>query len=139
MRSWLICVLYLWSARAARAEDIARVEVRGNHRVDAEMIRGAAATKAGQTLDAERLRGDLHAIWKLGMFSDVRAVAEAGVLVFEVVERPTIRRILVAGNHELALDKIDEVIELKRDAVVDQVAIQRSRDRIAELYLAQGF
>src|SRR4051812_16204045 len=138
-RSWLVVVTCLWSASTALAQDIERVEVRGNRRVEAETIRAAAATKAGQALDPARLRGDLHAIWKLGMFSDVRAVADGGVLTFEVVERPAIRKILVAGNRELALDKIDEVIELKRDAVVDEVAIRKARDRIAELYLAHGF
>ena len=138
-RSWLVVVTCLWSASTALAQDIERVEVRGNRRVEAETIRAAVATRAGQALDPERLRGDLRAIWKLGMFSDVQAVADGGVLAFEVVERPTIRKILVAGNHELALDKIDEVIELKRDAVVDDVAIRRSRDRIAERYLEHGF
>lgn len=138
-RSWLVVVTCLWSVNTALAQDIERVEVRGNHRIEAEAIRAAVATKAGQTLDPARLRGDLRAIWKLGVFSDVRAVTDGKVLTFEVVERPTIRTILVAGNHELALDKIDEVIELKRDAIADQVAIRKSRDKIAELYLAHGF
>jgi outer membrane protein insertion porin family len=138
-RSWLVVVTCLWSARTALAQDIERVEVRGNHRVEAETIRAAVATKPGQTPDPERLRSDLRAIWKLGMFSDVQAVTDGGVVAFEVVERPAIRKILIAGNHELALDKIDEVIELKRDAIADEVAIRKSRDKIAELYLAHGF
>jgi outer membrane protein insertion porin family len=135
----LVAVACLWSTGTALAQDIERVEVRGNHRIEASTIRAAAATRAGQPLDPERLRSDLHAIWKLGVFSDVQAVADGGVVVFEVVERPAIRKILVAGNHEIELDKIDEVIELRRATIVDQVAIRRSRDRIVELYLAQGF
>lgn len=138
-RSWLVAVTCLWSAGTALAQDIERVEVRGNRRVDASAIRAAVATRAGRALDPGQLRSDLRAIWKLGMFSDVQAVADGGVIAFEVVERPAIRKILVAGNHEIALDKIDEVIELKRGAIVDEVAIRRARDRIAELYLAQGF
>ena len=139
MRSWLVVVTCLWSASTAVAQGIEHIEVRGNRRVDAETIRAVVATKAGQTLDRERLRNDLRAIWKLGMFSDVQAVADGGVVAFGVVERPAIRKVLVAGNRELALDKIDEVIELKRDAVVDEVAVRKSRDKIAELYLARGF
>jgi len=138
-RSWLVAVACLWSTGTALAEDIERIEVRGNHRIEASTIRAAAATRAGQPLDPAQLRNDLHAIWRLGVFSDVQAVADGGVVVFEVVERPAIRKILVAGNHEIELDKIDEVIELKRAAIVDQVAIRRARDRIVELYLAQGF
>jgi outer membrane protein insertion porin family len=138
-RSWLVIVTCLGSASTALARDIERIEVHGNHRVEASTIRAAVATRVGQPLDPERLRGDLRAIWKLGAFSDVQAVTQDGVLTFEVVERPAIRKILVAGNHELELDKIDEVIALKRGAVVDGVAIGKSRDQIAELYLDHGF
>jgi outer membrane protein insertion porin family len=138
-RSWLLVVTCLSSTSIAFAQGIEHIEVRGNRRVDAETIRAVVVTKPGQTLDAERLRHDLRAIWKLGMFSDVQAVADGNVVAFGVVERPAIRKVLVAGNHELALDKIDEVIELKRDVILDEVAIQRSRDKIAELYVAHGF
>ena len=138
-RTWLVVVTCLWSAGTALAQRVERVEIRGNHRVETEVIRAAVATPAGHPLDPERLRDDLRAIWKLGLFSDVQAVIDGGALAFEVVERPAIRKVLVAGNHELALDKIDEVIELPRNAVVAPAAVRRSRDRIAELYLAQGF
>ena len=138
-RSWLAVATCLWFARTALAQDIERVEVRGNHRIEAEAIRTAVATKPGQRLDRQRLRSDLRAIWRLGMFSDVRVVSDGGVVAFEVVERPQIRKILVAGNHELALDKIDEAIELKRGAIADEVAIRKSRDKIAALYVEQGF
>jgi outer membrane protein insertion porin family len=138
-RSSLVVVICLWSANIALAQHIERVEVSGNHRIEAETIRTVVATRAGQPLDPERLRSDLRAIWKLGMFSDVRAVNDGEVVTFEVVERPAIRKILVAGNHELALDKIDEVIELKRATAVDEVAIHKSRDKIVELYRANGF
>src|SRR3954470_23583366 len=73
------------------------------------------------------------------MFSAIRAAADGGVCTLEVVERPAIRKILVAGNRELALDKIDEVIELKRDDVVDEGASRKARARIAKLSLAPGF
>lgn len=139
MKRWLVVVICLWSTGTAFAQDIARVEVRGNRRVDEEMILASVATRPGQPLDPSRLRSDLHAIWKLGMFSDVRAVTDGNVLVFEVVERPAIRKVLVAGNQELALDKINEVIELERGAIADEVAVRKSRDKIADLYLEQGF
>ena len=64
MRSWLVVIACLGFARAALAQDVERVEIRGNRRVDVEAIRGVVATRAGQALDPERVRGDLRAIWK---------------------------------------------------------------------------
>src|SRR5689334_6293116 len=79
-RSGLVVVTCLWSAGTAFAEDIERVEIRGNHRVEADLIRSAVGTKAGRALDATQLRADLRAIWKLGRFSDVQAVTDGGVI-----------------------------------------------------------
>ena len=138
-RCALVIVSCLWCAGTAAGQNIERVEVRGNHRIDVEMVRAAVATKAGQTLDPERLRGDVRALWKLGVFSDVQVSNDGDALVFEVVERPAIHKILVAGNHELALAKIDEVIALERNAIADDVAIRKSRDKITDLYLAHGY
>jgi outer membrane protein insertion porin family len=117
--------------------------VRGNHRIEADVIRLAVASKVGRVLEPKTLAADVRAIWKLGAFSDVHVVSELGtsgsIITFEVVERPVIRKVLVAGNDEIGLDKINDVLELQRDEVVDYVAIQDNRARIAELYAARGF
>jgi outer membrane protein insertion porin family len=127
----------------AHAEAIEQIGVRGNHRIEAEAIRLAVASKPGSPLMPGKLAEDVRAVWKLGVFSDVHVVSEPGtsgsIVTFEVVERPTIRKILVAGNDDLGLDKINEVLDLHTDEVADFTAIHRNRDRIAELYESRGY
>jgi outer membrane protein insertion porin family len=136
-----VCLLAIELAHAEPA--IEQIGVHGNHRIEAETIRLAVASKVGRPLEPKTLANDVRAIWKLGAFSDVRAVSEPGasgtIVTFEVVERPSIRKVLVAGNRELALDKINDVLDLQRDGVVDYAAIYKNRDQIAELYAARGF
>jgi outer membrane protein insertion porin family len=135
------CLLAIELAHADPA--IEQIGVRGNHRIEAEAIRLAVSSKIGGPLDPKTMRDDVRAIWKLGEFSDVQVVTEPGasgtIVTFEVVERPAIRKVLVAGNHELGLDKINDVLDLERDKVVDYVAVNRNRDRVAELYMTRGF
>jgi outer membrane protein insertion porin family len=135
------CLLAIELAQAEPV--IEQIGVRGNHRIEAETIRVAVASKVGRPLEPRTLADDVRAIWKLGVFSDVHVVSEPGasgsILTFEVVERPMIRKVLVAGNHEVGLDKINDVLELQRDDIVDYAAIQKNRDRIAELYTTRGF
>ncbi|MEJ7599451.1 MAG: POTRA domain-containing protein, partial [Kofleriaceae bacterium] len=123
---------------------IERIGIAGNHRVEADAIQLQISSRPGQLVDPTRLRADVHAIWKLGLFDDVRVVTEdlpsgAARVTFEVEERPSIRKVLVAGNRELGLDKINDVLDLKRGVVVDIKAVQRDRDRIAARYLEEGF
>ena len=137
-------VIVMLSAAPAGAEPlIERVTVRGQQRIEPDAIRVQLGSKVGRPLDPDQLRADVRAIWQLGVFADVDVGVEdtpTGVAVtFEVVERPAIRKVLVAGNRELALDKIDDVIDLKRGAAVDLVAVRKTRDKIAELYLENGF
>jgi outer membrane protein insertion porin family len=141
----LVCLLFVGTAIAQpeSAVTIGRIDVRGNHRIEADAIRLQLGSKVGQQLDATQLRADVRAIWKLGLFADIRVVTEAvgaGVtLTFEVEERPAIRKVQIAGNHELGLDKINDVLELRGGAVADVAAIRRDRDRLAELYIQHGF
>ncbi|HUS27399.1 MAG TPA: outer membrane protein assembly factor BamA [Kofleriaceae bacterium] len=135
------CLLAMGLAHAEPA--IEQIGVRGNHRMEAEVIRLAVASKVGAPLVPEKLAADVRSIWKLGAFSDVQVVSETGqsgaIVTFEVVERPTIRKVLVAGNDDVELDKINEVLDLHTDEVADFTAIHRNRDHIAELYEARGY
>lgn len=143
MKCVVVVVCLLIGSSAFASDAIEAVVVRGNHRIETETIRLAISSRAGRTLEPATLRDDVRAIWKLGVFSDVQVGTEPGasgpIVVFDVVERPQIRKIVVAGNQELSLDKINDVLDLRRDAVADFVAMRKNRDKIAELYTSQGF
>ncbi|MEO8701305.1 MAG: outer membrane protein assembly factor BamA [Kofleriaceae bacterium] len=132
------------AANAAAETTIERVDIVGTHRIEPDAVRLQVASKRGQVLDPIKVREDIRSLWRLGAFSNVSvsmAAHESGnvVLAFEVVERPTIRKVYVANNHELSLDKINDVLDLHRDTILDVAEIHRNRDKVAELYLAQGF
>jgi outer membrane protein insertion porin family len=123
---------------------IERVQFRGNRKVEDDAIRVQLLSKPGTLLDPAKLREDLRAMWKLGFFADIDVEAEISpsggvILTFAVKERPSIRKVLVAGNSGLGLDKINEVIDLERDAIVNVTKIKRNRDKILERYVQEGF
>lgn len=141
------------AAHAQPAEDevlklqgraIERVQFRGNRKVEDDAIRVQLLSKPNTLLDAARLREDLRSMWKMGFFADIDVEAEispsGGVtLTFAVKEKPAIRKVLVAGHDELGLDKINEVIDLELDAIVDVTKVKKNRDKIAEVYVQKGF
>lgn len=123
---------------------IERVQFRGNRKVEDDAIRVNLATKAGSLLAAARVRADMRSMWRMGFFEDVEVEAAptdtGGVIVtFVVKEKPSIRKVLISGNKELELDKINEVLDLKRDAILDVGKIKRNRDKIQNLYVEKGY
>ena len=117
---------------AVQGRPIERVQFRGNRKVEDDAIRVQLLSKPGTLFDAAKLREDIRAMWKMGFFADVNVEAEIGAaggvtLTFAVKEKPSIRKVLVAGNHELGLDKINEVIDLELDTIVDIAKIKKNR------------
>ncbi len=123
---------------------IERVQFRGNRKVEDDAIRVQLLSKPGTLLDAAKLREDLRTMWKMGFFADIDVEGEVGTngavtLTFAVKEKPAVRKVLVAGNSDLGLDKINEVIDLELDAIVDISKVKKNREKIADLYVQKGF
>ena len=131
-------------ALTLQSRAIERVQFRGNRKVEDDAIRIQLSSKAGTLLDATKLREDLRQMWKMGFFADIDVEAEIApsggvILTFAVKEKPAIRKVLIAGHSELGLDKINEVIDLELDTIVDISKIKKNREKIADLYVQKGF
>ncbi len=123
---------------------VERIQFRGNRKVEDDAIRVNLRTKAGSVLEAHRLRGDIRSMWKMGFFKDVVVEAEPTatggvILTFAVKEKPSIRKVLISGNDELELEKINEVLDLKRDAILDIGKVKKNRQKIHDLYVEKGY
>ncbi|HWN66970.1 MAG TPA: outer membrane protein assembly factor BamA [Haliangium sp.] len=123
---------------------ITRIQFRGNRKVEDDAIRVNLRSKVGDSLKPEVVRSDLRAMWDMGFFEDIVVEAEPEgadgvVLIFAVDEKPSIRKVLVAGNQEVNLEKINEVLDLKRDTILDVGKVKQNRDKIHDLYVEKGF
>ncbi len=123
---------------------IKQVQFRGNRKVEDAAIRINLLSKVGTKLDLAKVREDIRAMWKMGFFSDIRVEAMASpaggvIVIFAVKEKPSVRKVLISGNDELELDKINDVLDLKRDGILDITKIKANRAKIHDLYVEEGF
>lgn len=123
---------------------IERVQFRGNRKVEDDAIRVQLLSKPGTLLDPAKLREDLRAMWKMGFFADIDVEGEVSpsgglILTFAVKEKPSIRKVLIAGNDSLELSKINEVLDLELDSIVDISKVKKNREKIADLYVQKGY
>jgi outer membrane protein insertion porin family len=123
--------------------DVIRVHFRGNRKVEDDALRVNLKTKPAMVLSKELLQEDVRTLWRLGYFEDVQvetAEAEGGLVVtFVLKEKPAIRKIYVSGHDEVGLTKINEVLDIKKEQVLDLAKIKKNVEKIRELYLQRGF
>ena len=119
------------------------MQFRGNRKVEDDAIRVNLKTEPGATLTQELVREDVRAIWKMGFFEDVQVeVTEnksGSVVTFVLREKPAINKIYVAGNDEVALTKINEVLDIKKDQILDLAKIKKNVEKIKDAYIEKGF
>lgn len=122
---------------------IGTLKFKGNKKAEDDAIRVAVKSLPGEKLNAEQLREDIRAVWRLGFFDDVQVEAqETGGkidLLFVLHEKPVIRKIYVSGAHEVGLDKINEVLDIKKDTIVDPSKVKRNVEKIKDLYVEKGY
>jgi outer membrane protein insertion porin family len=123
---------------------IGALDFKGNRKAEDDALRAAIHSRPGEILSSEQLREDIKNVWKLGFFEDVQVEATEAAsgkigLRFVLREKPVIRKIYVAGAHEVGLDKINEVLDIKKDQIIDPAKVKRNVEKIKDLYVEKGY
>ena len=142
-----ICMTILFTlfcgATLGEGEKIAKVLVKGNRRIETGAILNVVKLKAGEQLDTDKVDSDIHAIYNLGHFQDVRVETVKGekgaILTYIVVEKPIVREVKIEGNKQIKDDKIRESIELKPTTVFSPKELAKSVKKVKKLYADEGY
>jgi outer membrane protein insertion porin family len=130
-------------AQPNRGATVKEVRVEGCRRIEPDAVLAAVSTKAGKPWDPRKVDADVRAVMKLGHFSDVTVrmdgAPDAPVLVFAVVEKPTVSEWRIRGNDEISKDDLKEVVEVKPFQVLDLVVVRKDVKKIQEKYVEKGF
>src|SRR5579864_6330317 len=129
---------------------IERIDIFGNRRIRGETLRARIFTRAGDPYDEESLKRDFQALWNTQFFEDIKLRVDdsadkpnAKVIVFEVKERPVIRRMRYDGIHSISeSDILDRFKERKVGLVVesqlDPTKIKKAQVVLKELLGEHG-
>lgn len=129
----------LAAAQEAPIETIREVTVQGNKRREPDAILREVRSKVGDGLNYEQVRKDIVSIYELGFFSDVQVDFTDGVLTFVVAEKPAIGQVGIQGNDKIEADKIEEVVDVKPNDIIDVPKIKEAAEKIRGLYLEKGY
>lgn len=137
----LTLVLGVSVSAVAQSFRVADIRVEGLQRVSASPVFAALPISTGDYADAETIRIASQALFDTGFFDDVSIYRDGGVLIFKVVERPTISEITIEGNKAIKTEMLEEAMS-KNDLAEGQI-FQRSTlagivNELERQYVAQG-
>ncbi|HUK29864.1 MAG TPA: outer membrane protein assembly factor BamA [Candidatus Acidoferrum sp.] len=129
---------------------IERIDFVGNRRIRRDVLQARIFSHAGDPLNAAALDRDYHALWNTNYFDDVKLSIEDSptdptkkIVIFTVVERPTIRRIVYKGNKSVSESDIldafkDRKVGLTQDSPFDPTKVKKAEVVIRDLLADHG-
>ncbi len=128
---------------AGAEENIYKVMILGNVKVEEGVIRGAIKSREGGPFSVEKVREDLRSIFDLGSFTDVqvdiKSTPQGKEVIFIVAEKPSIKEILIKGNDKVKLDDIKEKMTLKTRSILNLEKVKEDSEQIRKLYFSKGY
>jgi outer membrane protein insertion porin family len=128
---------------AAAEENIYKIMILGNSKVEEGVIRGAIKSREGGPFSLEKVREDLRSIFDLGYFTDVqldiKSAPQGKEVIFIVVEKPSIKEIVVKGNEKVKLDDIKEKMTIKTRAILNLEKVREDSEQVRKLYFSKGY
>lgn len=120
---------------------VADIEVEGLQRVSAGTVFSAFPLGIGDEVDEAGLADALRALFRTGLFTDIKASRDGDVLVLTVRERPSISSIEIEGNKAIETDMLMEALAgagLQEGQVFRRATLERLELEILRSYVAQG-
>ncbi|MEZ4271380.1 MAG: outer membrane protein assembly factor BamA [Myxococcota bacterium] len=122
---------------------IAEVRVEGLRRVGRDAALAGVKSMVGTVYDPDLIAEDLRTLWKSGFFRDIRIsrerVPQGWRLIFELVEKSSIREVRYAGNDEISEEDIKAVVDVKPFTILNVELIKRNAGKIKDLYVEKGY
>jgi outer membrane protein insertion porin family len=119
------------------------VRVEGNTTIPAEHIAKFIKTRPGRKYDERQIRADVRNLygkrWFFSVEPRLRRTKQGLVLIFHVIERPVVTRVVYKGNKQVATKKLAALTGLKAGSPFDVSANRQSVRRIQEHYKEEGY
>lgn len=123
--------------------EVSKVSVEGNYRIDQGSILNVVQTKVGDAYDADHLREDMKAIYKLGFFDKVEIdrtqQGDSDFITFKVHERPAIKKISFEGNEAISSSTLKEKLNLDERKFLDKKKLATSIKELIAYYQGEGY
>jgi outer membrane protein insertion porin family len=117
---------------------VSQIKFQGLQRVDERILLKSVDLKTGN-LASTTIGKAIKNIFGTGYFDQVKAVMDGETLIFELQEKPVVRRILVKGNEEVSDTSLSEVLHFDGLRFFTKEKAENLTDEVTKLYQTKGY
>ena len=123
---------------AAQAAVVSNIDVRGNQRIDDEIVASYLTIKPGQSFNDFDIDDSVKALFATGLFGDVSIFRQGSTLVVDVEENGTVNKVFFEGNKRLKDEALKNVARLRPQGIYSDEQAASDADQIKQAYARVG-
>lgn len=133
-----ICLTFELFSLPAFALSPDKIIVRGNERIDADIITAYFAANKNATLSQKEIDEALKKLYTSDLFLEAKITNENGKIIIDVKENPIVSDVKFVGNKKINDEALASEAQLKKRTVFTKYKLQSDLKRISEIYLKSG-
>ncbi|MDI1232201.1 MAG: outer membrane protein assembly factor BamA [Methylobacter sp.] len=117
------------------------IQVKGLQRISVGTVYNYLPINVGEKFSLDNVAPAIKALFKTGFFKDISLEREGSTLIVNVVERPSIAKIIFEGNKDLSKDDLTKALKkigLAEGKVFDQQVLDKVEQELSRQYFSHG-
>jgi len=117
------------------------IQVKGLQRISLGTVYNYLPVNVGERFSLDNVAPAIKALFKTGFFKDVSLEREGSTLIVNVVERPSIAKIIFEGNKDLSKDDLTKALDkigLSEGKIFDRQVLDKVEQELTRQYLSHG-
>jgi outer membrane protein insertion porin family len=120
---------------------VSDIRIDGLSRISAGTVYNYLPINKGDQLTNEEAQRAIRALYQTKFFSDVELDRDGDILVIKVVERPSIAKLSIRGNHDIKTDDLKKGLKdigLTEGETFDRLAVDNVQQELIRQYYNRG-
>ncbi len=137
----VLCLLFSQAVKGDEEFVVGDIQVRGLQRISLGTVYNYLPVNVGDKFSMDNVGPAIKALFKTGFFKDITLEKEGSTLIVNVVERPSIAKIIFEGNKDLTKDDLTKALDkigLSEGKVFDRQVLDKVEQELNRQYLSHG-
>lgn len=139
-----LLLLFLLVSQVVKGDEefvVEDIQVKGLQRISVGTVYNYLPVNVGEKFSLDNVAPAIKALFKTGFFKDISLEREGSTLIVNVVERPSIAKIIFEGNKDLSKDDLTKALKkigLAEGKVFDQQILDKVEQELSRQYFSHG-
>ncbi len=137
----MLAALVSTTARGEEGFVVEDIQVRGLQRISAGTVFNYLPVNIGELFTVQKAGSSIRALFNTGFFQDISLEREDGTLIVNVVERPSIAKIIFDGNKDLSTEDLQKALNsigLSEGKVFNRQVLEKVEQELRRQYFSHG-